>query len=377
MQSANYSKIFIFFNKRIIEIIGLLTVLLSFFLLLSLSTYTPEDPNFIFPENTKIQNLFGFYGSVVSDLILQSFGIISFLFCVTIFFTGILIIRYKKLENILSNLFYSIIYIIFGSTFISIYKDDSFWLIINGNGGFVGRNLKEFIYNFNGSVDQSIIFFILLSLTIIFFLLSIQFSIKTFIKFIKSVLFFMMKSFSLKSKQKNFNSDVEINLEKKVNKNIKIGTTQSNLPFEKVEKNFNTKEFKLPPIEYLKKSSKNDLKFETSDNKHTNPELLEKIFLDFDVEGKIKKISHGPVVTLYEFEPAPGIRVSKIINLSDDVARNTSSLSTRVATIPGKNTVGIEIPNHTRQEVFLSEIISDEKFNKKEINLPIALGQSK
>ena len=376
MQSTNYVKISSFFNKRIVEIIGLLTVLLSFFLLLSLSTYTLEDPNFIFPENTKIQNLFGFYGSVISDLILQSFGIIAFLFCVTIFFTGILIIRYKKLENILSNLFYSVIYIVSGSTIVSAYKDDSFWLIINGNGGFVGRNIKEFIYSFNGSVNQNIIFFLLLGLTIIFFLLSIQFSIKSFFRLIKSVLFFVMKFFSSKLKQNNFNSEVEINLEKKINESIKTETTQSNLPFKNVEKNFNTKKFKLPPIEYLKKPSKNDLKFENSDNKHANSEFLEKIFLDFGVEGKIKKISYGPVVTLYEFEPAPGIRVSKIINLSDDIARNTSSLSTRVATIPGKNTVGIEIPNQTRQEVFLSEIISDEKFKKREINLPITLGKS-
>ena len=278
MQSANYSKISSFINKKIIEIIGLLTVLLSFFLLLSLSTYTPEDPNFIFSENTKIHNLFGFYGSVISDLILQSFGIISFLFCVTIFFTGILIIRYKKLENILSNLFYSVIYIVSGSTIVSAYKDDSFWLIINGNGGFVGRSIKEFIYSFNGSVNQNIIFFLLLSLTIIFFLLSIQFSIKSFFRLIKSVLFFVMKFFSSKLKQNNFNSEVEINLEKKINESIKTETTQSNLPFKNVEKNFNTKKFKLPPIEYLKKPSKNDLKFKNSDNKHANSELLEKIF---------------------------------------------------------------------------------------------------
>ncbi len=165
-------------------------------------------------------------------------------------------------------------------------------------------------------------------------------------------------------------------MKKKNNENFKTETIQPNLPFKNIEKNFNTKKFKLPPIEYLKKPSKNDLKSENSDNKHTNPELLEKIFLDFGIDGKIKKINQGPVVTLYEFEPAPGIRVSKIINLSDDIARNTSSLSTRVATIPGKNTVGIEIPNQTRQEVFLGEIISDEKFKKREINLPIALGKS-
>ena len=292
------------------------------------------------------------------------------------FFTGILIIRYKKLENILSNLFYSIIYIISGSTVTSIYKDDSFWLIINGGGGFVGRNMKEFIYSLNGSVDQNIIFFLLLSLTIIFFLLSIQFRIKVFFRLMKSILFFVMKFLSSKFKQKNFDSEIKVNLEKKIDEDIKTETTQPNLPFKKVETNINIKKFKLPLIEYLKKPSKNDSKFENSNSGHTNPELLEKIFSDFDVEGKIKKISHGPVVTLYEFEPAPGIRVSKIINLSDDIARNTSSLSTRVATIPGKNTVGIEIPNQIRQEVFLNEIISDEKFKKREINLPIALGKS-
>ena len=376
MQSANYSKISSFFNKRIIEIIGLLTVLLSFFLLLSLSTYTPEDPNFIFSENTKIHNLFGFYGSVISDLILQSFGIISFLFCVTIFLTGILIIRYKKLKNILSNLFYSIIYIFSGSTVTSIYKDDSFWLIVNGNGGFVGRNIKEFIYGFNGLVDQNIILFFLIGLTIIFFLLSIQFSIKTFIKAAKSLLLIVIRLFSSKLKRERVNLDIETNSENKIYEDIKTKTTQPNLPFRNAEKNFNTKKFKLPPFEYLKKASKKYLKSENLDNNNTNPEFLEKIFLDFDVKGKIKKISHGPVVTLYEFEPAPGIRVSKIINLSDDIARNTSSLSTRVATIPGKNTVGIEIPNQAREDVFLSEIISDEKFKKREINLPIALGKS-
>ena len=82
------------------------------------------------------------------------------------------------------------------------------------------------------------------------------------------------------------------------------------------------------------------------------------------------------MVSLYEFEPAPGIKVSRIMNLSDDIARNTSSISTRVSIIPGKNTVGIEIPNAKRDSVILSEILSSDNFNKKEIKLPIALGKS-
>ena len=81
-------------------------------------------------------------------------------------------------------------------------------------------------------------------------------------------------------------------------------------------------------------------------------------------------------MSLYEFEPAPGVKVSKIINLSDDIARNTSSVSTRVSTIPGKNTIGIEIPNSKRDGVILSEILNSESFSKKEIKLPIALGKN-
>ena len=107
-----------------------------------------------------------------------------------------------------------------------------------------------------------------------------------------------------------------------------------------------------------------------------NSEFLEKILLDFGVDGKIRRINCGPVVTLYEFEPASGIKVSKIINLADDIARHTSSISARVATIPGKSTIGIEIPNTKRENVFLNEIIEDDKFYKKEIKLPIALGKN-
>ena len=94
------------------------------------------------------------------------------------------------------------------------------------------------------------------------------------------------------------------------------------------------------------------------------------------MSGNIKKISNGPVVTLNEFEPAAGVKVSKIINLSDDIARNTSSESARISTIPGSNTIGIELPNSSRENVYLSEILNNPDFKKKEIKLPIALGKS-
>jgi len=104
--------------------------------------------------------------------------------------------------------------------------------------------------------------------------------------------------------------------------------------------------------------------------------FLENVLLDFGVTGEIKKVSAGPVVILYEFEPTAGIKTSKIINLSEDIARNTSSVSTRVATVIGKNTIGIEIPNKFRENVALKEIISSKEFNNKEIKIPITLGKS-
>ena len=103
---------------------------------------------------------------------------------------------------------------------------------------------------------------------------------------------------------------------------------------------------------------------------------MEKVLLDFGVQGKITKISTGPVVTLNEFEPAAGVKVSKIVNLSEDIARNTSSESARISTIPGSSTIGIELPNSSRDNVMLREIISSPKFNNKDLKLPIALGKS-
>ena len=157
-----------------------------------------------------------------------------------------------------------------------------------------------------------------------------------------------------------------------VNKETRI---QENFSFEKNDISSGKKsiKYKLPSLDFLKIPNKKDRNL--SENK-IDEKTLEKILLDFGVEGEVKKVSQGPVVTLYEFEPAPGVKVSKIINLSEDIARNTSSESARIATIPGSNTIGIELPKPQRENVFLSEIISDNNFKKKDNKLPIALGKS-
>ena len=137
----------------------------------------------------------------------------------------------------------------------------------------------------------------------IFFLFSIKFRLNYFTKIIKYITTFTVKLFSSKEKreERSIGFKTEINSEKKINETIENEIIQPNLPFKNIEKNSSKKKFKLPPIDYLKKPVKKDSKLQGSDNKNNNSEFLEKILLDFGVEGKIKKISQGPVVTLNEF----------------------------------------------------------------------------
>jgi DNA segregation ATPase FtsK/SpoIIIE, S-DNA-T family len=107
-----------------------------------------------------------------------------------------------------------------------------------------------------------------------------------------------------------------------------------------------------------------------------NAQLLATVLEDFKVHGSITQVRPGPVVTMYELEPAPGIKASRVIALADDIARNMSALSARVATIPGRTVIGIELPNTKRESVMLSELISSQAFEDQAAQLPIVLGKN-
>jgi len=356
--------------KRLAEMFGLLISLTGGMLFVALITYSPNDPNFIFPENTKIQNLMGFHGSFVSDLFFQSVGLMAYLIPFTLLITGINILRTKDFFLVIENNFFTILYLLSGTLYFVHYYSDSYSLYINGTSGFVGQYLNQTFLNSIILINESAFFYILILFTIIFFLLSINFKIKNFIQFIKKTF-----NFITKQNTKNYTDKSEIINEYIPQDEIK-NLIQEDLPFIKSENKSETKiKFKLPAIDLLKIPTKKERENFEKNETH-DPGFLEKILMDFGVSGNIKKVSHGPVVTLNEFEPAAGVKVSKIINLSDDIARNTSSESARIATIPGSNTVGIELPNNIRENVYLSEILSNADFKKKEVKLPIALGKN-
>jgi len=358
-----------FLFKRLAEATGLTLLVLSLLLLISLISYSPEDPNFIFPENAEINNLLGAKGSYTSDILYQSIGLISLLVPFSFILISIFVIFDKKILHIIESIFFVILYSILGTLFFTVFHTETYWLTINGNNGFIGNLFEEtFLINLI-NINHRISYIILIFLIITFFLFSINFKLK----YLKNITIIFSKS--KKNETKNIVDNIDENL---INENDYTNAetrVQENFSFDKnlASSDKKTIKYKLPSLDFLKSPTNKDKNL--SENK-IDEKTLEKILLDFGVEGEVKKVSQGPVVTLYEFEPAPGVKVSKIINLSEDIARNTSSESARIATIPGSNTIGIELPKPQRENVFLSEVISDGSFKKKDTKLPIALGKS-
>jgi DNA segregation ATPase FtsK/SpoIIIE, S-DNA-T family len=134
--------------------------------------------------------------------------------------------------------------------------------------------------------------------------------------------------------------------------------------------------FELPPISVLTAPKASDRQPLSKSELDSNSRALEGVLGDFGVRGEIVKAHPGPVVTLYELEPAPGIKSSRVIGLADDIARSMSALSARVAVVPGRNAIGIELPNPHREKVYLRELLAVKDGNESVAKLPLCLGKN-
>ena len=348
--------------KRLLELLGILILIFAILIFASLISYNPNDPNFIYNKNQIINNFLGINGSIGADFLLQSIGVVAYFLPITFIFLSVSIFFQKKLILILISSFYVVCYLIVGSIFLTQFYKEAFFLIINGNGGFVGNYFYSELFFKILNLNLKISYFTQLFLFLVLFLLSINFNLNWFLFFKK--IFKNKKAFD------------GVELPKVENDNGIKENFQETFSFEKGKDKaeLKRKTFNLPKLELLEiaqnKNKKNTIRNDIDE------EFLEKILLDFGVEGKIRKISSGPVVTLNEFEPAAGVKVSKIVNLSDDIARNTSSESARISVIPGSSSIGIELPNLERDNVSLKEILGSSKFTNKDLLLPIALGKS-
>ncbi len=134
-------------------------------------------------------------------------------------------------------------------------------------------------------------------------------------------------------------------------------------------------EYEYPPLDLLMDPASIQRHHLPDDQLEENARMLEGVLEDYGVKGEIVSVRPGPVVTMYELEPAPGLKASRVIGLADDIARSMSALSARVSTVPGRSVIGIELPNANREKVVLREILTARDYGDMQMKLPLALGK--
>jgi S-DNA-T family DNA segregation ATPase FtsK/SpoIIIE len=138
---------------------------------------------------------------------------------------------------------------------------------------------------------------------------------------------------------------------------------------------FDGDEWEFPSVNLLQEVPESNVGNVDENALRMNAQLLQNVLSDFNISGDIVSIHPGPVVTLYELEPAPGTKTSRVIGLSDDIARSMSAVSVRASVVPGKNVIGIELPNKKRQFVYLRQMLLSEEYQKSKASLPLILGK--
>ncbi len=386
----------IFAINRVLELSGLLIATLCIFIFISVISHSPFDPSINNLNSSEVTNLGGHVGANTSDLLVQLFGYFSLLICPVLISWSYKVFFTKKITLFALNLLLLPLMITAASTFAELIQFSS-------QNGLIANQIVSLLIN-SGLIENSYIFYIIIIFLFTVFLLLFYgamglnanewsniylflIAIFNFISAPATKLEFLKKYFHLYFLfKKNISDQIidnqklepKINFDEMRNKPVSDFINEEGkeeLVEEQNEIFVDDLNYQAPGVDIL---TRPDARMETSANQEElkiNAEKLKNVLIDFKIEGEIIKVSPGPIVTMYELQPAPGIKASKIISLSDDIARNMSAMSARVAIIPGKNVIGIEIPNSDKNPVYLSELFKNEKFVSNEKNLILALGK--
>ena len=415
------------FKKKILLIVlGIILFTFSIFISLSSISFNFNESGWQNLSNLEIQNIFGQYGSYVSGFLLKEFGILTPIFLsIILMLYGIKYLKYQ----VIPNLWFKIILII-GLVIISgilsqpIHRIFTmFFLPENELFNHEGFSTKIYILildiadeklNLKENTSLFLINLLISLLFILFFIYTASTNMRDlfFFKKIMEPLYLpliwvlqLINNLLIRELYSQNNNDEYIPRTKKSilsslkkfiyfdiwnYKNIK---TKIPININKSDKSINEKSnikkpnnkqrvlpltsyngFVLPSSDLLVDQKIVD---ETPDDNilNSNAKLLEGVLKDYSIEGSIETVQHGPVVTRYDLKPAPGLRSQRVISLSDDIARSMLAESVRVAMVPGKNVIGVELPNKKREIVSLRHLLEDEKFQNSNLKLPLCLGK--
>ena len=413
-----------FIKRRCLELLGLIFLSLSGAMLLALISFDPRDASLNTVNSFEPRNTLGAFGATFADLALQTLGLSILIFTFTVAIFGWKLLRHISLSRIwlrLLCLIASIIAISIGAA--SIPKFDN-WPLVTGYGGAVGDfsllRSKEFLATYieinSGLVGAAgflmgFAFFVGAGGATAMELRTLASSIGRYFKWTgKSLLFIyrtLLKFKAHPTRQRDQNlserrepslmiddgfgpshiSPVDENIldltqpmesEQKLieprNQKLKSGKREIQARQRKLDLGLG-EGFDLPPLELLRSYASIDADLADDEALSKNAKLLESVLSDYGVQGEVTRVRPGPVVTLYEFEPAPGVKSSRVIGLADDIARSMAAMSVRVAVIPGKNVMGVELPNAQREVVSLREILASKDYEKPGLQLTLGLGK--
>ena len=372
-------------NKRVREIKGVVCLALSLFLFLCLFSFSPADPSpmkFI-GDAQSTHNLTGLVGSHTAGWMILLLGVASFLPPIALlalafqyFLRPDFVVDAKRVFGFLfftlscAGLSHALIrggVTVYGETFKS--------------GGIIGAGLVRFLQGYFNPAGTYIILIVIFIVALFFI---IEFSLVSVTgKFSQSAggAFTVMKDYVASLFTRLFS---RLKIEKYpppvIEENEPAAAPKKTKPKKVEQTHFDFSKlksdgkFQLPPFTLLSEPPQKDTRVKR-DHLITNSRILEKKLADFGVEGRVVEVMPGPVITMYELEPAPGVKINRITNLSDDLALALMAPSIRIlAPIPGKSVIGIEIPNLKREPVFLKDVLNNDAFTESSLRLPIALG---
>jgi S-DNA-T family DNA segregation ATPase FtsK/SpoIIIE len=423
-----------FFRRRVCELTGLALFLGAIGLLLALVTYRPADPSFNTASGLPVRNLMGYPGAVASDLSLQYLGIAAALLVLVFGAWGVRLMRTHTLDNALLRIALLPIGLLIAALAFAALGPYLGWPLDSGLGGVTGRTLlarlMEAIAFTGAHVDGLIIFAIFGAVagTIMFYVLAYSAQewrngaerLHRIGLQIATVLWIPVGWWqSWRARRREAPVDLPTGRSRLRREPIlerggdgvdapdggadddfpepaqpepavlrkglvetppvrpkpgkrALAARQRTLALPRTDKGFD-----LPALELLADGPElpADAQAVNEEALHQNARLLEGVLEDFGVRGEIVKVRPGPVVTLYELEPAPGTKTSRVIGLSDDIARSMSAVSVRIAVIPGRNVIGIELPNRRRETVYLRELLASSAYEKTGGKLLLTLGK--
>jgi S-DNA-T family DNA segregation ATPase FtsK/SpoIIIE len=372
------------------EILGIILIGVAFFLGIALFSYHPSDPSFNVQHVGKlkeINNLGGIVGAYGADLLIQVLGVAAYLLPVGLLWVASLVFLRIEVSQILVRAGGVLLVILSLSVGLGTWIGK---LVIQSEkmaaGGAFGGLVSEAFSKYSGVFGASLLVILLL---ILFTVMATGLSFSgLFVGLYRSmermagkVKTLFMIHFERVERERRVGGGKRVRQKKGGERVTRVVESPrrvqlSVVPLEQEEFEFLEAKgtFHLPPVSLLDSPESHEIKPDKQ-SLLMNSRILEKKLRDYGIEGKVVEVRPGPVITVFEFEPAPGVKVSKIVGLADDLALALTSVSIRVvAPIPGKAVVGIEIPNKVRQTVYLKQIVASKEFQESRSKLSICLG---